>query len=711
MRFELRPTKTAVYVGQPLRVNVTWSSQQPTNRFRSLQCFPAVFNNDDVEIVIPRCTVPEKQQMGTPFGGRRVIARRLPPADDDTLFGTVSFSLFLRFRQPGKVEVPETRLECALLKGKGNAFAPYAAYFNNGLFEPFSSLTAYERVFAESEPFSIDVLPLPSQDRSECFSGLFAPCEIDVSISADELSVGQFLEVDLRVHSDAPHGMLDLQPLDLQRSLRGRFRVSREFGRTWYPDGTGFRARVRPLTTDISAFPSLRIPLFDPNLGTYRVLQTSSVPLKVGPHDGRDFFDVRTLVAEQTLTDQPEGIWHNTRPGTISQILNDATGLLAEHCLLWILVGATVFSLLLPWVRERRRRATDPVYRRQALAYRELLRHPEGTKQKWEAFLQFVATGFSMPSGAWTSGDAQRRLRSLDISEQDIALIVQTHAAADKFDFSSQKPSPSVPELNALARRLFTKFRNVSVMFLMVLVACPGTVMASEWREAESLFEQALNSTPGLPKTESLYVQAALKFEIAAEQNSRRGASWYNAGNAWFKAGELGRAIACYRQAQIYRPFDHEIRENLKAARALTVDVLNEPRTASVRSWPVRWICAFLVPASFLLGALLLVHIRYRTSATLAGCIASAAIVVAAGMAGLYAGSHSGSEGVVIIGEIYGRKGPAYTYNTAFHEPLHDGLEFHTKLRRSGWLQIELADGRQCWIPSDQTRLIFNRRL
>ncbi|EMI20025.1 Tetratricopeptide TPR_2 repeat protein [Rhodopirellula maiorica SM1] len=710
MTFEFRPQKTTVYVGEPLQVDVTWSSQEATNRFRSLKCYPEIFRNNDAEIVIPRCTAPEEQQMGMPFGGRRIIVPRVPPEDKPNSFGTVQFPLFIRFHEPNTVKIGPTRLECALLKGSEGPFAPYAAYYNNGLFEPFSALTSYERVYAESEETPVSVLPLPAENRSEWFSGLFTPCKIDVTAATDEITVGQVLQVDVRVHSDALHGMLELPPLSLQRSLRGRFHVASEMGRTWHPDGTSFRIRVRPLTTNITAFPSLRIQVFDADAGEYHFIQTAAVPLKVLPDDGRDYFEVRTLVAERTLTDQPEGVWHNAQPGIMSPFLNQTIGILADYFWLWMTGITLLFAFLVPWVRERRRRAIHPVYRSQVAAYQELLRQPEGSLQKWEAFLRFLATGFSLPPNAWTIQDTRNRLPAIELSQTDIDLIAETHAIADKSDFSTQKSTASIPELNGVATRLFAKLRRLSVFAVIVFCVIPVTAVASEWSEAEVLFEQAIHSGPGLPETESLFKQAALKFESAAGVPEQRGHAWYNAGNAWFKAGELGRAIACYRQAQVYRPFDDKVRENLKATRALTVDAIEDVRADRFLRWPLRWICAAIVLSWTLFLSLLLVHLRYRTRVTMEVMMLSALTVTVMAADAVYARVQSGREGVVIVGETFGRKGPAYSYDAAFFKPLHDGVEFDVKTQREDWLNIELADGRECWVPAEQTRLIFNER-
>jgi SH3-like domain-containing protein len=64
--------------------------------------------------------------------------------------------------------------------------------------------------------------------------------------------------------------------------------------------------------------------------------------------------------------------------------------------------------------------------------------------------------------------------------------------------------------------------------------------------------------------------------------------------------------------------------------------------------------------------------------------------------------SHRSIEGVITTDSVEARKGPAYAYAPAFAQPLHDGLEFKLIDERDAWMQIELSDGRQCWIPENQ---------
>ena len=187
MSFAMSPARTTLYVGEPLRIDVIWKVDFSADRVRSLRCHPEIFSRTDAEVVVPRCTAPEEEQIGLPLGGRRIIARRTRPEKDAEALGTVTFPLFVRFAEPGKIELPAARLEIAHLKGKGGPFAPYAAFFNNGLFESLTELESFDRYYAEAPPILLTVLPLPEEGRTEYFSGLFAPCSIEAAASASEI--------------------------------------------------------------------------------------------------------------------------------------------------------------------------------------------------------------------------------------------------------------------------------------------------------------------------------------------------------------------------------------------------------------------------------------------------------------------------------------------------------------------------------------------
>lgn len=701
------PGKRRVYAGEPLRLDVRWTCRVPTRRLRSLHCHPDFLSDAAVEVVVPRSTAAEDEQLGMPFGGRRVIARRQADAGAAEL-GEVTFTLFLRFAEPGTITLPAARLECARLKADGGAFAPYAAYFNNALFEPVDEGTAHGRIFTESAPVEIQVLPLPEEGRSENFSGLFSPCRVTASVSPDECVVGTVLEVDIEVRSEAPHGMLDLPDLRRQRSLRSWFKVDAELGRAWLPHGTRFRARMRPLTTRVKAVPSMGIQVFNPGTGSYEYVRTEMLPVSVQPEDGREYFDVKALRGDETgLSDQPEGIWHNERRRLMNDTWNTISGMMSDHFWLWMLPGPLLFVILLPRAREGRRRALNPAYRKLVGAYERFRRKPEGDAEKWAALRGVLAAGFGAEPGALTGREVRSRLAELGVEGEDLEVVTDSVVELDEAAFSREKKPVVLPALGGPGERIFRILRDLVVVVSAMAITGPMLGGETGWKAAEALFAGAMEAEAGSGEAATLFSRSALAFEEVARSGERPGAAWLNAGNAWFEAGEVGRAIAGYRQAEVFRPFDDTIDKNLAAARALAVDVVGGKPGRSAWVWPVRWLRAALVPVVLVFWILLLLRVRYRKTGLLLGAGLVSAAALGLGVLMIVAKKRDGREGVVIVPEVFGRKGPAYRYRTAFREPLHDGLEFEKIEQRNGWMHVRLADGRTCWVPAGQVQLVF----
>jgi hypothetical protein len=706
MSLSLSPTKRTVYVGEPLRVNLSWHCDLEANRLQALHYNPAFFNDAAVEIIIPRSTAAERQQVGLPIGGRRVIAKRVLDDSNRKKLGTVILPLYLRFSEPGVYTLPTTRLECAYLKEGSQNFGQYAAHFNNSLFSPEESDVSYERFYVETRPIDVEVLPLPEEGRVSSFSGLFAPIHMEVSLMPTSIKVGELMQAELKVVSDAPHGMIELPQLSMQRGLRGRFFVDDNLARIWRDDGTTFRCRLRALTTSIEAFPALQVQVFDPEIGDYTMVSTEPVGLTVKPNAGQDYIDLKSYEnAKVTLNNQSEGIWHNRKANRMNDLINTIVVCLASWFWLWLLLVFAGFLLMLPWVRERRRRALNVRYRARAEAYAAFRKIPESDSAKWPAFIHFLAVSFDAKGRAWTVGDSEVALQGLGLSLEDVESIITLHRALDAQDYSEHHSVVQLSSLNGVGKRIFGLLGKAALLLLLGVSGLPQSAQAADWTAAEALFQQALTAQAGSDASAALYSESALKFQAAAEAGERPGVAWYNAGNAWFQTGALGRSIAAYRQARIYRPVDFMLEANLREARAL---VLTDVPADSPwwLLWPTVWLKAVLLVLIAILCVFALITVRYRGRAGGIACSVVLFLCCLTAWFWFVAAEVSGQYGVVISDSVVARKGPDYAYAPAFHEPLYDGVEFRVQATREGWVCASLADGRVCWIPFSQTQLI-----
>ena len=89
--------------------------------------------------------------------------------------------------------------------------------------------------------------------------------------------------------------------------------------------------------------------------------------------------------------------------------------------------------------------------------------------------------------------------------------------------------------------------------------------------EGEELFHQASNAED-LERAELLYRRALHRYELIARQGVRNAGLYYNIGNAYFRLGDLGRAVLYYRRALLLNPADPNVRHNLVYARSKRAD-------------------------------------------------------------------------------------------------------------------------------------------
>jgi tetratricopeptide (TPR) repeat protein len=236
--------------------------------------------------------------------------------------------------------------------------------------------------------------------------------------------------------------------------------------------------------------------------------------------------------------------------------------------------------------------------------------------------------------------------------------------------------------------------------------------------EAKDLFKKADDASIRYPQeAQSLYSKSAMRYErIIREGGIHNGKIFYNLANVYFRMNDPGRAILNYRRAEMYMPDDANLKQNLSYAREKRRDQIEDRQETKILKTLFFWhydlsknvrIIAFII-SFMLMWGLACVRIFIKRS-FLWWCIASMSALSL-----LFAGSLSADEisynknrpGVIISSEVSARKGNSETYESSFKEPLHSGTEFILLEERGGWLNIELADARTCWVPAKDVEMV-----
>lgn len=140
------------------------------------------------------------------------------------------------------------------------------------------------RSYSESNPITLEVRPLPTEDRPAGFTGLIGRYELRTLASPTTVQVGD--PITLRAELRGREPMAGADTMTDLASLPGfeRFRVSSEGWREEQPREPGqrrFAATVRALGPDVTEIPPVRVWAFDPELERYVEVRSEPVQLDV----------------------------------------------------------------------------------------------------------------------------------------------------------------------------------------------------------------------------------------------------------------------------------------------------------------------------------------------------------------------------------------------------------------------------------------------
>ena len=207
---------------------------------------------------------------------------------------------------------------------------------------------------------------------------------------------------------------------------------------------------------------------------------------------------------------------------------------------------------------------------------------------------------------------------------------------------------------------------------------------------------------------EEKYDQAASLYERIIQSGIRNGEIYYNLGNSYFKRGMLGKAILSYRLAELHLPRDEDFKANLRYARQLTKDRIEEKQFLPFIKEFCFWysklnlkelMIVFLIVHG-LFWILAIIRTFWKKEYQNLIFLINLVLVIIIGCSltlKMYNRTYN-IEGVVLTKEITVRSGNG-TNNTALFQ-LHDGAEFKIIKQDEGWIKIELKDGKRGWVES-----------
>ena len=233
-----------------------------------------------------------------------------------------------------------------------------------------------------------------------------------------------------------------------------------------------------------------------------------------------------------------------------------------------------------------------------------------------------------------------------------------------------------------------------------------GTSAEAMWERANTLY---INGD---------YAGAAEAYEAVAAEGYVSGKLFYNLGNAYFKADELGRAILNYNKALKLSPYDGDVAYNLAVANGYVKDKIETVPEFFVSRWVKAsrasldsntWALLSLVLLVAALAGVLVFLLAERRGWRKAGFFWGIVCFLLTVCTAVFAAVEKrelldASRAVVLVQAVAVKSAPEKGGSDLFI--LHEGTQAEVLSSYGEWREVMIADGNKGWVPADAVALI-----
>lgn len=198
------------------------------------------------------------------------------------------------------------------------------------------------------------------------------------------------------------------------------------------------------------------------------------------------------------------------------------------------------------------------------------------------------------------------------------------------------------------------------------------------------------------------FADAAAAYHHILAAGSISPVLYFNMGNAYFKAGRIGNAIAAYREAEEMSPRDPDIRANVQFARKqvpgprLKMAVWRQKLGAlSANEWMALSTAAVWITLGLLMARLIKPALNPILRSWIVAAIVGSLVIIATAKLAI-AQSNSERTAIITTSDATIRNGPFDESPSAF--TAHDGAELRIIDHKDDWLQVTDGGSNTGWV-------------
>jgi tetratricopeptide (TPR) repeat protein len=632
-------------------------------------------------------------------------------------------------QQQGQIKIDPAEMVCLV----NIRVSPSGTSIFDGFFDDYRTV----RKKVSTGPVTVNVSPLP-EGAPASFGGGVGSFSISAKISRDSLKTHEAASLMVTISGRGNISLLEAPKVKFPPDMEVYdTKVSDKVDQNGLSGSKYYEYPFIPRSYGDFVIDPIRYSYYDVDQGRYVTLQTEPIPVTVAKGSETDAGgvviagpsqkDVRTLGSDIRFIS-------TKAPGLVSkgQFLIDS-GLYWLLCILIFVmafVAWTVFRHMAvrraDVVGTRNRKATKMALRRLHLADTFLKQdlHTAFYEELHKALLGFISDKLNIPAAELSRDRIAESLKVENVDEKYVETFI---GILDACEFARYAPDSgheamaahyqnAVDVISSIDSNMKGKKGNVKghAVVLMLLMLMPAAVSAQNDSYVDSLWNAA-----NAAYAEGRWADAVRNYEMISGMGLESASLYCNTGDAFFKDGNVPKAILYYERALKLDPSYADARFNLELVNSAIQDRIDPVPEFILKVWARdicyvmdsnAWAVCFIVFLAMTLEMVLLFILAPSAGGRRAGFFVGILMLVCAIFSISFSvwqkKDYMNADDAVVMRPVASVKSSPSAESSTDLFILHEGTKVRILDQVGRWNNIELADGRQGWLPSEDIEVI-----
>ena len=606
----------------------------------------------------------------------------------------------------------------------------------NSIFDGFFDDYRTIRKRVTSKAVTVNVSPLPAGAPAS-FAGGVGAFEISAKLSKDVLKTHEAGSLVVTVTGTGNVSLLEEPKVSFPPDMEVYdTKISDRIDKSGLSGSKYYEFPFIPRSYGDFVIEPIKYSYYDVNAKKYVTLETPAIPLTVEKGNeseasgiiisGSSQKDVRTLGSDIRFisTKAPElvskGSFFVWSPGfwTLTILL------FVVAFILWAALRKLA-ARRADVVGTKNRKATKMALKRLQLAGTFLKQnlYTAFYEELHKALIGFISDKLNMPMAEQSK---ERMSEALISKDADKALVDKFIGILDACEFARYAPDAgheamaahyeeAVDIISSLDSEMKTK-KNSSKASMLVLVALLALPVAAS---AQDAYVDSLWNAANAAYVDGRWADAVADYELISGMGLESAALYCNTGDAFFKDSNIPMAILYYERALKVDPSYEDARYNLTLLNSMIQDRIEPVPEFVLKAWARdicyvmdsnAWAACFIVFLALTLGLVLLFLLAPtaagRRTGFFTGIVTLLLAVIALSFSVWQKNDYNDADNAIVMRPVTSVKSsPAAGASTDLFI-LHEGTKVKVIDSVGTWDNIELADGRQGWIPASDIERI-----